>query len=166
METTISRILVPLDFSVHSDRALAYATMLAQRLEASLRLLNVVEPLNAAALAGEGYLITVPELTDSMVKEARRRMADYRDIAPPGLVIETDVAVGPAATTIAETAREQQCDLIVMGTHGRTGLAHLFMGSVAERVTRLAPCPVLTVRPIAGAASPAAPLRTAAGAHT
>lgn len=164
METTISRILVPLDFSAPSERALDYATALATRLGATLHVLNVVEPMNA--LAGEGYLISLPELTDSMVKEAKRRMDDYRDIAPPGLVFETDVTVGLAATTIADTARTQKCDLIIMGTHGRTGLAHLFMGSVAERVTRLAPCPVLTVRPIAWAPGAAASARTAAATHT
>ena len=166
MTTTISRILVPLDFSVPSERALGYATTLAAQFGATLRLLHVVEPLNAAALAGEGYLITLPELTDSMVKDARRRLADYRDIAPPGLVIETDVTMGPPATTIAEVARAQKCDLIVMGTHGRTGLAHLFMGSVAERVTRLAPCPVLTVRPIAWAQGAPAQARAAASTPT
>ena len=58
----------------------------------------------------------------------------------------SEVRTGPAAATIVDTARERHADLIVMGTKGRTGLAHLLMGSVAERVVRLAPCPVLTVR--------------------
>jgi nucleotide-binding universal stress UspA family protein len=63
-----------------------------------------------------------------------------------GIAVTTEVLSGHPASAIVDTAREKKYDLIVMGTHGRTGLAHLFMGSVAEKVTRLAPCPVLTVR--------------------
>lgn len=163
MNTTISRILVPLDFSPHSQRALEYATALAARLGAALHLLSVVEPMAAASgLAGEMYFPSLAELTDKMVEEARRYMAESKAYVPPGLVVTSDVAIGTPATTITDVAQEQKCDLIVMGTHGRTGLAHLFMGSVAERVTRLAPCPVLTVRPVSWATSAPAPARATA----
>ncbi len=147
MNAPISRILVPVDFSPHSDFALSYAISLAGRLAASLHLLHVVEPISAAAL-GEGfYLPEVSELQARMVSDAEHRIAECRALAAAGNVpVGTDVLSGPAATIIASAASNKECDLIVMGTHGRTGLAHLFMGSVAERVTRLAPCSVLTVR--------------------
>lgn len=147
MNLTISRILVPFDFSAHSQRALDYATALAARTGAALHLLNVVEPLATASAGGEIY-VQLGEIMDAMVADSRRLLKDHKDGLPPGMTITTDVTVGPAATTIVQTAADRKCDLIVMGTHGRTGLAHLFMGSVAERVTRLAPCPVLTVRPL------------------
>ena len=149
MPAPFSRVLVPMDFSDHSDRALEYATALAGGTGASLHLLNVVEPV--AAVSGEMY-ISMPELTDNLAAEALRRLREHKEGIPPGLAVTVDVAVGLAAVTIAQAATDQKCDLIVMGTHGRTGLAHLFMGSVAERVTRLAPCPVLTVRQVTWAA--------------
>jgi universal stress protein A len=147
MTLTISRILVPLDFSSHAQQAMDYAAALAGSSGASLHLLNVVEPLAAHVLAGESYVM-LPEIMDSMVDDAKRQLAEYRDCLPPGTRSTSEVIVGTPAMTIVQTAADRKCDLIVMGTHGRTGLAHLLMGSVAERVTRLAPCPVLTVRPL------------------
>lgn len=152
MTPTITRILVPLDFSAHSQRALDYATELAVRTGASLHLLNVVEPIEATVFGSEMYVPSLPEITDNMVAESRRQIARCAAGLPRGVTATTEVAIGPAATTITDTASDRTCDLIVMGTHGRTGLGHLFMGSVAERVTRLAPCPVLTVRSLRSSA--------------
>ena len=73
--------------------------------------------------------------------QLRNLMADASEVT-----WEAEVASGPAAETIVQIAQERAADLIVMGTHGRTGLRHLLLGSVAEKVVRLAPCPVLTVR--------------------
>ena len=147
MNATISRILVPVDFSPHSDLALDYATTLAGRLGASLHVLHVVEPVSAPVGGGELYMPDLSEFHASLVADAERRMEDCRAHASAaGVPATTGVFLGQTATTIASTATEKECDLIVMGTHGRTGLGHLFLGSVAEKVTRLAPCAVLTVR--------------------
>ena len=82
----------------------------------------------------------------NLVKNAEERLRGFIADAVAPVRLMSEVRTGPAAATIVETAREHHADLIVMGTKGRTGLAHLLMGSVAERVVRLAPCPVLTMR--------------------
>jgi nucleotide-binding universal stress UspA family protein len=143
----ISRILVPTDFSADADAALQYAIELGKPFGARIRLLHVVEDLMAAGMwSNECYTIDVTGLQINLVKDAEERLSMTRIAAEAASDIATDVRTGPAATTIVDAARECQADLIVMGTKGRTGVAHLLMGSVAERVVRLAPCPVLTVR--------------------
>lgn len=148
MYPTISRILVPVDFSSHSEYALRYAIALANRLGASLHLLHVVEdPVATGAWGYEGVVPGLNDLLGELVANARRRLLAYRSDAERAQVpVVTTVQIGPTSHTIVEHTRGLDIDLIVMGTHGRTGLAHLFMGSVAERVVRHAPCPVLTVR--------------------
>jgi nucleotide-binding universal stress UspA family protein len=148
MTQAISRILVPVDFSAHSEDALRYAVSLAGRLGASLELLHVVEdPFLSGAWSSELYLPNGAELLDSIVSDAKRRLSDLKDLIVQGRVpASTVVLKGPPAPTIIDHAKDGQFDLVVMGTHGRTGLAHLFMGSVAEAVARRAPCPVLTIR--------------------
>ena len=89
----------------------------------------------------------LPEMLDSLLQEAEKGLAALKSAAAgEGLRVETHVLTGQPAHTIVEHARTGGFDLIVMGTHGRTGFSHLFVGSVAERVVRRAPCPVLTVR--------------------
>jgi len=148
MTQAISRILVPVDFSAHSDEALRYAAALGSRLGASLELLHVVEdPFVSGAWSSEVYVPNVPELLDNLVADAKRRLSDLKDVVVPESVpAATAVLKGRPAHTIVEHAKDGHFDLVVMGTHGRTGLAHLVMGSVAEAVVRRAPCPVLTVR--------------------
>jgi len=152
-----TRILVPTDFSEPSDAALDYARTLAQKFGASLRLLHVIEPpYESGAFSNEVYLAETPGLYDMLAKKAQAQFASRvvpADRARYG--ITTEIMTGRSATTIVEYAADQHVDLIVMGTHGRTGLAHLFMGSVAEHVVRKALCPVLTVRQ-----APAAPVAT------
>lgn len=148
MKPSITRILVPMDFSAQSDLALQYAMELSGRLGASLHLLHVVEqPLVPASWSAEIYVPDLAALEAGLIAEAERLLTINRTLAEgQHLKVETSVVTGPAATTIIGVADNVGADLIVMGTHGRTGLSHLFMGSVAERVVRLAPCPVLTVR--------------------
>jgi nucleotide-binding universal stress UspA family protein len=142
--TSITRILVPTDFSATADAALEYAFVLAERFGASLQLLHVLDdPFVADGMAAEAYISEAPTLRTAMLKDARERL-HHRAAARPA--IETEVLFGHGARTIAEYAAERGVDLIVMGTHGRTGFAHLLLGSVAERLVRTAPCPVLTVR--------------------
>jgi universal stress protein A len=93
----------------------------------------------------------------AMLRDARERLRHRVVPSPPGVSITAEVLFGHGAGTITEYANAQGIDVIVMGTHGRTGVAHLLLGSVAERVVRTAPCPVLTVRQ-ARAKTAAAPL--------
>ena len=140
MKTLITRILVPTDFSRPSERALEYARDLANQFGASLHLLHVVNrPLLAEGLAAEAY---VSERFESdMVRGTEARL---RRLAPEA--VSADVVFGYPAKAIVEWASRSGADLIVMGSHGRAGVAHLMLGSVAEAVVRTARCPVLTVR--------------------
>jgi nucleotide-binding universal stress UspA family protein len=140
--------MVPVDFSAHADRALSYAITIASRFDASVELLHVVDdPFLSGAWSSEVYVPNLFEVRDSMVEDAERRLAACRaSLDDHGVPIVTTVEVGQPARTIGEHARANHSNLIVMGTHGRTGLAHTFMGSVAERVVRTAPCPVLTLK--------------------
>lgn len=148
MFLTISRILVPVDFSAHAQHALRYAIALASRFDASLHLLHVVEdPVTTGALSPEGVMTDLTELRRELIAHADERLLVLRGQAERAQVpVVTSARLGLTATTILEYARALDIDLIVMGTHGRTGMAHLILGSVAERVVRQAPCPVLTVR--------------------
>jgi nucleotide-binding universal stress UspA family protein len=153
---TIQAILHPTDFSESSEQALRAARGLARSRGARLVLLHVVEPETIPAeLIG----------ADPRLEEARREIEERAarlGREEPGLVVEGRVSQGPAVGEVLALAAETRCDLIVMGSHGRTGLARALMGSVAESVARGARCPVLIVkapRPPAGAASAAAPYR-------
>jgi nucleotide-binding universal stress UspA family protein len=147
MTAAFTHILVPVDFSAHSDRALRYAEMLAARHGAAIELLHVVDdPITTGAWSPDAYLPNLTELLQSIVAQARTRLEELQKaIAARGLGANVWVVSGVASREIVARA-ETGFDLIVMGTHGRTGLSHAVMGSVAERVVRRAPCPVLTVR--------------------
>ena len=148
MNVTISRILVPVDFSPHSEFALRYATALASRFGASLHLLHVVEdPIATGAWGSETVIPDLTLLRRELIADAEGALLPYRDEVERAQVpVVTTVRMGLTSHTILEYAATLGIDLIVMGTHGRTGMAHLFMGSVAERVLRHAPCPVVTLR--------------------
>lgn len=142
----ITHILVPADFSPASDAALAWATDLAQQYGARVSLLHVVtDPRAVGMWTPEVYVPANAETQERLLREARERLeralpADERS----RFAVTIDARLGDVAENILEAAREQHVDLIVMGTHGRHGLAHLLLGSVAERVLRDATCPVLT----------------------
>lgn len=142
----LKQILVPTDFSACSRNALGYALRLAQQFGARLLLVNVVEPM----IVPENMLMAVPELPEAggnLVNDAQERLAQLvRREVPAGVKADTTVRVGRPYHEIIETAREAQADLIIIATHGYTGLRHVFLGSTAERVVRHASCPVLTVR--------------------
>jgi universal stress protein A len=140
----ITRILVPTDFSPHADAAYAYARELARLTNAAIHLVSVVEnPMAAGMWSAELYTAQIAGLQVNLVRDAEERLR--RSVTPPDDKVTTEVRTGQAAGEILAVARERDIDLIVMGTRGRTGLAHVVMGSVAERVVRLAPCPVLTL---------------------
>src|SRR5437899_8751815 len=144
----IKNILVATDFGEAADSALGYGRELAGRFGSTLHVLHVVENFYATTFGAETYSAFVPEMQRELEVAARRRL-DETLIDSDGSDPRTRPAVttsGSPAYAIVDYAREYGIDLIVMGTHGRGGLAHLMMGSVAERVVRIAPCPVLTVR--------------------
>jgi nucleotide-binding universal stress UspA family protein len=143
MTPAISRILVATDFSASADAALAYALKLADQVGATVRLVHVFEDPDAS-LYSEVYVPMPPEQRAEILADMRRQLTARVTASGHGN-ITTDVLTGAAARTIVEGATEEHCDLIVMGTHGRHGMAHLLMGSVAERVVRTSVCPVLVV---------------------
>jgi len=147
MTPRISRVLVPTDFSAASDEALEYARTLAEGFDASLYLLHVVEDFSLnGGLISESYLGVSPEARATAVADARERLAHRITRRDRELLhARSEIIVGATADTIADYAESLRIDLIVMGTHGRTGFAHILIGSVAETVVRTAPCPVLTV---------------------
>lgn len=145
--TKLRRILVPIDFSPHADAAIAWAVDLARRYDASIMLTHVYQPLSLAL--PDGYVLqSAAALSDLLAKiDDALDVAKQRiELMSPGIVVKTAVRQGAPWAEIGQLAREAPCDLIVMGTHGRTGLKHALLGSVTEKVVRTAPCPVLTVR--------------------
>jgi nucleotide-binding universal stress UspA family protein len=143
----LKNILVPTDFSEPSDAALTYGRDLARTFGARLHVLHVVDDL-VVRFATEGSLAMLPELQTQLENDTRARLQalvtdEDRTTLEARAVLVTSTH---AADTIVQYASEHAIDLIITGTHGRRALAHLFLGSVAERVVRMAPCPVLTVR--------------------
>jgi nucleotide-binding universal stress UspA family protein len=138
----IKTILHPTDFSDPAQNSFQFACALAGDLKARLIVFHVVA--HVGAMVDDLIDYTSP---DHELK-AWSRLRDLQQTAQDGygLEIDIDLSEGDPATEILKTARQRPCDLIVMGTHGRTGLRHLLMGNVAERVVRKAPCPVLTAR--------------------
>jgi nucleotide-binding universal stress UspA family protein len=145
----IKRILVPIDFSTHAQGALDYAIEFAKPFKAELLVLHVVEPIYYA----------VPDFTGGAAASMGSLLEEQRQSARAELVrlehtyakrrvrLRTLLQTGVTAyEAIVATAKKLKADMILMATHGRTGLTHLLMGSVTEHVVRTASCPVLTVR--------------------
>src|SRR6266511_5710538 len=143
----IRQILAPTDFSEFSKQAVQCAYELAQKFGAKLLLLHVVE---LPPYPIDGFVPARTGLLEDLQRQASLDLAQVLLEAQGATVeIRRQVVVGIPYRTIVEVAAAEKVDLIVMATHGRTGLSHLVMGSVAERVVRTAPCPVLTIRPAA-----------------
>jgi nucleotide-binding universal stress UspA family protein len=144
----LKNILVATDFSEPSDAALTYGKALARNFKATLHVVHIVGNVSSVVYGAEGYTASIPELQEELEEEARKQLDDLLvdndpNPLPTRRVLLTSNA--PAGAIVDYAAREH-IDLIVTGTHGRGAVAHLLMGSVAERVVRTAPCPVLTVR--------------------
>jgi nucleotide-binding universal stress UspA family protein len=145
---TLTRILVATDFSEPADAALAYGRALARTLGATLHVLHIVDDASCIACGADGYFVAPPELQHRFEHTARKRLDNLLvdNDEPPLPTVRALVTSDAPARAIVEYAKQEHIDLIVTGTHGRGAMAHLLMGSVAERVVRTAPCPVLTVR--------------------
>jgi nucleotide-binding universal stress UspA family protein len=144
----IKTILVATDFGPASDTALRYGRALAGQFGARLHVLHVAENIILAVASPYGYP-SVPvslqqDIEAAAVKRTRALLTDEERQA--GQAIAATVTDSSPAAAIVEYAKRHDIDLLVLGTHGRGALSHIFMGSVAERVVRMAPCPVLTVR--------------------
>jgi len=141
----IRSILVPVDFSAPSNQALLYALALAEAHDARLTLLNVVEPIGAMPdFASNPLVVDSREVTERARKGLDRIVA--REHIAPARLEQQLVRHGAPFHEITAAAAELKSDLIVIATHGYTGLKHVLLGSTAERVVRHAPCPVLVVR--------------------
>lgn len=153
----IKTILAPTDFSQHSEHAVRYACALAERLGATLHLIHV---LSEIVPAGPDPLL-MPVMPPQFYQENEQRAKETLEAIPkagwcrPPAVV-TAVRWGSPVDAIVDYSRELSIDLIVIATHGRTGLSHVLLGSVAERIVREAPCPVLTIRQRPGSGEPSA----------
>ena len=136
----IKTILHPTDFSERSDFAFRLACSLARDYGARLIVLHVAEP--PMAIAGEGMLIPPPAID---LESLRQRLGQFRP-RDSKVFVEHRLVQGAAVPEILQAAGETKCDVIVLGTHGRTGLGRFLIGSVAEQIVRRAPCPVVAVK--------------------
>lgn len=143
----IKKILCPLDFSEIAQKALDYAVFMAFSHNAELQLLHVVDQLHGFD-SFQILALTPNEIADRMEAQANKKLSNMIGQIKETLEIKKAVKHGKASVEIIEMAREMKADLIVMGSHGRTGLSHVLIGSVAEAVVRHASCPVLVIRDI------------------
>jgi nucleotide-binding universal stress UspA family protein len=141
----IRRILVPFDFSEHSEKAFTWALAMAERWRARLLLLHVVpQPTYPPMLMGTYF--NVAEFEASLKEDAETRAQEFLGKTGSRPVqVDAKVLIGEPFGDICRVAEKEKVDLIVIGSHGRTGLSHVLLGSVAERVVRHASCPVLVV---------------------
>ena len=139
----LNKILVPTDFSEHSASAVRYGAELASKFDAELHLLHCVE--QTPILYGEGGAWISPDTIVEMQAAADKHMQEF-PVDATGVTVVRKCVDGHPFVEVIRYAKKEEMDLIVMGTHGRGAIAHLLLGSVAEKVVRKAPCPVLTVR--------------------
>lgn len=145
---SIRKILCPTDFSELSAHATQYAASLAEQYHAELHVLHVVDEAYQYWTAMGPESMPIGPSAEQILESARLQMDRWRQerFADVKVDLICDVLVGRPFVEISHYARDKQIDLIVLGTHGRSGLTHMLLGSVTEKVVRKAPCPVLTVR--------------------
>ncbi len=143
----INRVLVPVDFSEFSDEALKYGREFCVKFAADLHLLHILE-IHTSRTPSFALGLAVPKRYEESQEQAMEKLKELPGKSwPAERSVVRETAHGSPFVEIIKYAKEHTIDIIVMGTHGRTGLNHVFMGSVAENVVRQAPCPVLTIRP-------------------
>lgn len=140
----LKRILVPIDFSERSHKALEYAIPFAKQFQAEILCLHVIEiPYGAGE---SGFVAEMEAFRKDMLRDTRKRMDELRSRQMAGIPSRAEVRTGAPYHEITRAAEEENIDLVIMATHGRTGLGRFFLGSTTERVVRHAHCPVLVVR--------------------
>lgn len=143
----LNRILLPTDFSEYSKEASNFACEFVDRFGAELHLLHVLQDVSTAVPDMEMATSLWGDYMQELARSSELALADFLDSKwEQGKSIVRSVREGAPFVEVIRYARENDIDLIVMGTHGRSGLAHALLGSVAEKVVRKGPCPVLTVR--------------------
>jgi len=144
----VKRILVPIDFSEHSKNALQYAVSFAKQFQSELILIYVVEPTIYPADFSFGQ-VAVPSIEKELRERGKVELDQLVETQIAGaLTARAMVRTGKPFLEIIDTAVEEEVDLIIIATHGHTGVEHILFGGTAEKVVRKAPCPVLVVRPI------------------
>ena len=147
----IKNILVPIDFSDYSKNALKYAAQFAKKFSAKIYLIYVVEPMIYPADFSMGQ-VAIPSTDIDLHSRAEEELNKLsKEIINGSLPVEILIKTGKPFVEIIEAASANDIDLIIIATHGHTGVEHLLFGSTAEKVVRKAPCPVLTLRePVKG----------------
>jgi universal stress protein A len=145
----IRSILLPTDFSECANFALSYAASFARQAGASIICVHVIEPVvPTVGYTGMAEPLPIADISDQLEDSAERELPKIAECEEcRGLEVEEVIAHGDAASEIVRVARERGVDLIVISSHGRTGLGRLLFGSTTESVVRHAPCPVLVVKP-------------------
>jgi len=151
MEPEIQKVLVPIDFSDYSKNSLRYAVNFAKQFNAEIYLIYVVEPVIYPPDFSMGQ-IAIPSVNAEWDERAREELQNLaKTEIPEGVNVKTILKNGKPFLEIIDTASEENVDLIIIATHGHSGVEHILFGSTAEKVVRKAPCPVLTLRePIKG----------------
>ena len=142
----IKSILFPVDFSENCHKVLPYVQTMVQTQQAELHLIYVVQDVDGYA---QMYvpLPSIGNLAHDIAEGAKKKMQQFVEANLADLKeVQTHIIIGNAAKDIVDMAQELEADMIIMGTHGRKGVEYAYFGSVAEKVVRTAPCPVLTVR--------------------
>ena len=142
----VNNILVPIDFSNYSKKALAYSSQIAQSYNAQLQVLHIIEETMhpAFSVSGKSSIFDlVPDIRDDSRKRAEKMM---KEVVSDKVKFHIYIQGGRAANAIIQFSKENSTDLIVIATHGLTGFEHMLLGSVTEKVVRMAPCPVFTVK--------------------
>ncbi|MCL5267715.1 MAG: universal stress protein [Bacteroidetes bacterium] len=144
---SLKKILVPQDFSDYSLHALKYAITFAELFKSELIILHIVEPIVYPADFSFGQ-VSIPAMEEEIRKHSEEQLSELLSKeVPEGIKATPMIRVGKPFIEIVEVAKAENADLIVISSHGRTGMDHVLFGSTADKVVRKAPCPVLTIRP-------------------
>ena len=151
MEPKIKKVLVPIDFSDYSKSSLRYAVNFAKQFNAEIYLIYVIEPVIYPPDFSMGQ-IAIPSVNAEWGERAKEELENLaKTEIPEGVNVKTILKNGKPFMEIIDAASEEDVDLIIIATHGHTGVEHILFGSTAEKVVRKAPCPVLTLRePVKG----------------
>jgi len=143
----IKTILVPCDFSEYAEYAFQWALGFAEKWEAKVVVMHAAPLFSHLAYPESVYVVDIAKMEEDLITDAEKRLQEFAAKKGTSTVpVETRAVLGDPFWEICQAVEREHADLIVMGSHGRTGLAHVLLGSVAERVVRHAPCPVLVAR--------------------